>query len=1212
MRKIVLFIAGLVALFQVSNAQIAAGYEVGTWYGFKKVAITYSFDDNTSNQIPVVVPLLNQYNFKATFNPVVNWVGGNWAGWQTLANNGNEIASHTVSHAILNAITVAEQDTECKNAQSTIKTNTGSECVTIAYPNCNIGDLTTLQKYYIAGRICDGSTISNNPSDFYRLGSIICGADGTMKTAQNFNDKVSSAVAAKGWCVFLIHGIDSDGGYSSLSSTEFGSHLSYVNTNATNYWVAPFGTVVKYIKERNALKLVETSITADSLRLVATHTLTSTLTTYNTAITIRRELPTGWTNANVYKNTTKITSTIVTEGGKTYVVFDVIPNDGTMYLAKSTGTTGTTTFTELLNNGEFDSGTTGWSTYNDGTAQSTLTASTTAALSGTNAIQFCPNATNFGTADWHIQVYQNVTLEANKEYTFSFMAKAASARTITVMIQQVAADYAVYKSFTYNLTTTAQTFTETFTITDAALDPACKVTFCVGNNASCVSIDKVSLGYTTTGGGTTDPPVGNGQGAFFTDVYTNLFKEVLGKTDTEINTKVANAFQQIFYGSATQKLYYEVGTDMAYVLDVNNNDVRTEGMSYGMMICVQLNKQAEFNKIWKWAKTYMQYGTSSNYNGYFAWQCNTDGSIKGNGPASDGEAYFITALFFAANRWGNGTGIYNYGAEAQDILVKISNKTGAGSVYNLFNATSKLITFVPYGDSYLFTDPSYNLPGFWELWARWSTSNTTFWTQTPEASRKLLRDASHSTSGLTTDYSNFDGTPKEVSYNTDADRFMYDAWRTVMNIGMDYHWFRTDSTNQRAIITKYLTFFKNQGTSYKNHYDWNGANAGGDHSTGLVACNAAACFAVNDNTLRTPFLTEFWNIAIPTGTYRYYDGMLYMLSLLHCSGNFKIYKPASTCTTPAAPTVTTPVTYCQGATATALTATGTALKWYTVATGGTASTTAPTPTTTAAGSTTYYVSQTVSTCESTRATIVVTVNAIPAAPTVTSPISYSQGATATALTVTGTALKWYTVATGGTSSSTPPTPSTAIVGTTNYYVSQTINGCESARSQIVVNVTIATLTQTLTLDAGWNLISINVVPFDYSIATIFALILSNVDIVKNADGFYKVGQAANLQSLTQLTLGTSYLVKMKTAQTLTVTGTAPGTVTVSLKQGWNMLGYPVSTTKATTTVLSTIWTNTQTIKNFDGFLDHTSGTLNSMIPGEGYFIYMNATGSVGF
>ena len=373
-----------------------------------------------------------------------------------------------------------------------------------------------------------------------------------------------------------------------------------------------------------------------------------------------------------------------------------------------------------------------------------------------------------------------------------------------------------------------------------------------------------------------------------------MFKELLNKTDNEVATKVNAAFQQIFYGNSTQQLYYPVGTDMAYILDVNNNDVRSEGMSYGMMICVQLDKKAEFDKLWKWAKTYMQYA-SGNYTGYFRWQMNTNGTVKGDSPASDGEAYFVTSLFFAANRWGNGTGINNYAAEAQDILNKVMSKTGAGSVYNLFNANSKLITFVPYGDSYGFTDPSYNLPGFWELWKRWSTSNTTFWAQTPDVSRKLLRDASHSTSGLTTDYSEFNGQPKEVSYNADADRFMYDAWRTIMNIGMDYHWFKADA-QQLAITDRYLTFFKNQGTSYKNHYDWNGANAGGDHSTGLVACNAVASLSTTNTTLATPFVQEFWNVGIPTGTYRYYDGMLYMLGLLNVSGNFKVWKPTCTVT----------------------------------------------------------------------------------------------------------------------------------------------------------------------------------------------------------------------------------------------------------------------------------------------------------------------------
>jgi glycosidase len=155
---------------------------------------------------------------------------------------------------------------------------------------------------------------------------------------------------------------------------------------------------------------------------------------------------------------------------------------------------------------------------------------------------------------------------------------------------------------------------------------------------------------------------------------------------------------------------------------------------------------------------------------------------------------------------------------------------------------------------------------------------------------------------------------------------------------------------------------------------------------------------------------------------------------------------------PAAPTVATPITYCQNATATALTATGTNLKWYTTATGGVGNTVAPIPSTTTIGSTIYYVSQTVSTCESPRAAITVTITATTPAPTVTTPVTYCQNATATALTGTGTSLLWYISATGGTGSPTAPTPSTTTVGSTIYYVSQTQSCGESPRAAITVTV----------------------------------------------------------------------------------------------------------------------------------------------------------------
>lgn len=167
-------------------------------------------------------------------------------------------------------------------------------------------------------------------------------------------------------------------------------------------------------------------------------------------------------------------------------------------------------------------------------------------------------------------------------------------------------------------------------------------------------------------------------------------------------------------------------------------------------------------------------------------------------------------------------------------------------------------------------------------------------------------------------------------------------------------------------------------------------------------------------------------------------------------GEYHIYLNTPACTT-AAPTATTAISYCQNASATALTATGTNLLWYTTLTGGTGTTTAPVPSTAAAGTTTYYVTQTIG-CESARLPIVVTVNPLTAAPTVTSPVTYCRNATATALTATGNGLLWYNASTGGTGSATAPVPVTSAAGSFNFYVSQSGTCGESPRALITVTV----------------------------------------------------------------------------------------------------------------------------------------------------------------
>ena len=113
------------------------------------------------------------------------------------------------------------------------------------------------------------------------------------------------------------------------------------------------------------------------------------------------------------------------------------------------------------------------------------------------------------------------------------------------------------------------------------------------------------------------------KGAFATGKYRNVFQEY-GYKQEEIENRKNEIFQTIFYGTEEERLYHPVEPDMGYIEDSGNHDVRTEGMSYGMMMCVQMDKKEEFDRLWKWVMTYM-YMTTGDNAGYFAWSCQTDG-----------------------------------------------------------------------------------------------------------------------------------------------------------------------------------------------------------------------------------------------------------------------------------------------------------------------------------------------------------------------------------------------------------------------------------------------------------------------------------------------------------------------------------------------------------------------------------------------------------
>ncbi|QHW30922.1 xylanase [Paenibacillus rhizovicinus] len=378
----------------------------------------------------------------------------------------------------------------------------------------------------------------------------------------------------------------------------------------------------------------------------------------------------------------------------------------------------------------------------------------------------------------------------------------------------------------------------------------------------------------------------NHQGAYYTGTYRNVF-QVCGYSEADIDARVADTWEKLFGHSEETRIYYEAGDDMGYLLDTGNLDVRTEGMSYGMMMAVQLGRKDVFDRIWKWTHAYMLMNEGDNA-GYFAWSCNTDGTKRSNGPAPDGEEYFALALFFASHRWGDGPAPFDYGRQARELLRVCIHKGEDGVGQPMWNPDNKLIKFIPNCE---YSDPSYHLPHFYELFALWAyPEDREFWREAAVASRAYLRISCHPVTGLAPEYAHYDGTPNdERGYG----KFFSDSYRVAANIGLDYEWFAADEWQPKA-ADRIQAFFADIPVSDYRRYTIEGEpfEEKSLHPVGLLATNAMASLAAGGPNAEA-CVRLLWDTPVRTGDRRYYDNCLYLFAMLALSGRFRIWTPTS-------------------------------------------------------------------------------------------------------------------------------------------------------------------------------------------------------------------------------------------------------------------------------------------------------------------------------
>jgi oligosaccharide reducing-end xylanase len=336
--------------------------------------------------------------------------------------------------------------------------------------------------------------------------------------------------------------------------------------------------------------------------------------------------------------------------------------------------------------------------------------------------------------------------------------------------------------------------------------------------------------------------------------YANLFITLLGETQDSSNAKLQAAWNQLYNPSNANTVFYNgPGTGEAYVKDIADGDVRSEGQSYGMMTALQLDHQTEFDALWTFAKNHMVKASGTSISS-ITWSVATSGGSNGkSGGAPDGDEWFAAALVFAHYRWGDTSGKYAYATEAQAVLDMVRKSD--------FDAPSHLVRYYA-GSSSNGTDGSYVLPSYYQTWACFDTANADFWTAAVSAARTFFENAADS-NGVIGDQSSFTG----KTTNSSGD----DKLRCVANIMSDDNFFAADPWQSQTYAPEY------------------GAHeAKGTGSTAELACDGLLGFGLPASSGKA-FVQKLWSANIPSGQERYYDGTLYTLALLHVSGAFRLW-----------------------------------------------------------------------------------------------------------------------------------------------------------------------------------------------------------------------------------------------------------------------------------------------------------------------------------
>jgi peptidoglycan/xylan/chitin deacetylase (PgdA/CDA1 family) len=124
------------------------------------------------------------------------------------------------------------------------------------------------------------------------------------------------------WLVLTHHGVDGIG-WEALPHQELDEYFTYIKNHQDKLWVATFGDVTKYMRERQSAK-VQSNLKANKITVTISHPLSKVF--YNMPLTLKTYVPTGWKSVNAVQGNKKQSLKVATDGVGSYVLYQAYPN----------------------------------------------------------------------------------------------------------------------------------------------------------------------------------------------------------------------------------------------------------------------------------------------------------------------------------------------------------------------------------------------------------------------------------------------------------------------------------------------------------------------------------------------------------------------------------------------------------------------------------------------------------------------------------------------------------------------------------------------------------------------------------------------------------------------------------------------------------------------------------------------------------------------